>query len=63
MQRFKFLPVIGQLVTDMIENNLGMDIVEKFAFDRHVGHRDNSRSGYPEVLDLGQMCGIQDLYP
>jgi hypothetical protein len=59
----KFLPVIGRFVVDTIEDKLSQDLVDKFAIDRHVRHRDRSRSGYPVELDVDQLCVVEDLHP
>jgi len=60
---YKFLPVIGRLVADILENKLSKELVDKFAIDGHGEHVDRSRSGYPVELDVDQLCGIQDLHP
>ncbi|KAJ7691752.1 FAD dependent oxidoreductase [Mycena rosella] len=61
---FKFLPVMGRLVADAIEDRLSPDLVAKFAVDRISDHPDGSRAGGGRVareLDVSQMCKPEDL--
>ncbi|KAJ3575067.1 hypothetical protein NP233_g1353 [Leucocoprinus birnbaumii] len=58
---YKFLPVIGRLVADLIEGSLEPNLVEKFAVNRVHGRVDGSRSGAPTELDLNQLCSPRDL--
>lgn len=58
---YKFLPVIGRLVADLIEDNLEPQLVQKFAVNRVCAHVDGSRSGAPTELDLSQLCSPADL--
>ncbi|KAJ6495764.1 FAD dependent oxidoreductase [Mycena vitilis] len=59
---YKFLPVIGRLVADSVENKLSADIVAKFALDRTPNPSDELRHNrvVPE-LDLSQLCTPEDL--
>lgn len=58
---YKFLPVIGRLVADLVEGTLEPTLVKKFAADRVHGRVDSSRSGAPTELDLSQLCSPEDL--
>ncbi|KAJ7818206.1 FAD dependent oxidoreductase, partial [Mycena olivaceomarginata] len=59
---YKFLPVIGRLVADAIEDKLSPDLVAKFAVDRTPNQIDESRSNLaPVELDLSQLCTPKDL--
>ncbi|KXN85293.1 L-pipecolate oxidase [Leucoagaricus sp. SymC.cos] len=58
---YKFLPVIGRLVADLIEDNLEPALVEKFAMSRAHVRLDGSRSGAPMELDLSRLCLPADL--
>ncbi|KAJ7076830.1 FAD dependent oxidoreductase [Mycena belliarum] len=59
---YKFLPVIGRLVADAIENKLSADITAKLAVDRVPKQPDESRVGrVVQELDLSQLCTPEDL--
>ncbi|KIJ52363.1 hypothetical protein M422DRAFT_74013 [Sphaerobolus stellatus SS14] len=62
---YKFLPILGCLVVDRIENTLDPLLTRKFAFDRIFtgGHTsDLSRAlNAPTQLDLGELCTPEDL--
>ncbi|KAH6913947.1 FAD dependent oxidoreductase [Coprinopsis sp. MPI-PUGE-AT-0042] len=49
---YKFLPVIGRLVADLLEDKLNPPTVARFLFGRAVLHEDASRVGRPQELDL-----------
>ena len=51
-QCLQFLPVIGRLVSDLLEENLDADTVKRFLYGRPVLHKDTSRIGRPQELDL-----------
>ncbi|KAF4621342.1 hypothetical protein D9613_000843 [Agrocybe pediades] len=53
---YKFLPVIGRLVADLVEDKLEPEVVEKLAVNKKRTTADGSRSG--EVVQLH----LQDLY-
>ncbi|KAJ6497714.1 FAD dependent oxidoreductase [Mycena sanguinolenta] len=59
---YKFLPVIGRLVADAIEDKLSPELIAKFALDRtpnKFGER-RDQLGRQE-LDLSQLCSPEDL--
>ncbi|KAF8911466.1 FAD dependent oxidoreductase [Gymnopilus junonius] len=58
---YKFLPVIGRLVADLIEDKLDTQLVEKFSVDRQVLKVDLSRTGAPVKLDLNDLYQPEDL--
>lgn len=58
---YKFLPVIGRLVADLVDNKLDPKVASKFAIDRVYLRPDTSRSGPAIELDLDQLCTQQDL--
>ncbi|KAJ7502939.1 FAD dependent oxidoreductase [Mycena galericulata] len=59
---YKFLPVIGRLVADVIEEKLGAELVAKFALNRIPKAADESRPGeIARELDLTQLCTPEDL--
>ncbi|GJJ08115.1 hypothetical protein Clacol_002323 [Clathrus columnatus] len=57
---FKFLPILGRLVADRIENTLEPSLIEKFSFDRIVKSGNGSVTGTTE-LDLSELCVAGDL--
>ncbi|KAF8161269.1 FAD dependent oxidoreductase [Crassisporium funariophilum] len=59
---YKFLPVIGRLVADIVEEKLDDVLVKKFAIDRTTLTHDASRSGTAMKLDLDQLCSPEDLH-
>ncbi|KAF8967956.1 FAD dependent oxidoreductase [Flammula alnicola] len=60
---FKFLPVIGRLVADLVEDKLDPELVAKFAVGRKTSKVDSSRSGQVLTLDLNGLYGPADLHP
>lgn len=58
---WQFLPVIGRLVADLVDNKLDPKVASKFAIDRVYLRPDTSRSGPAIELDLDQLCTQQDL--
>ncbi|KAF8622651.1 hypothetical protein AX15_006762 [Amanita polypyramis BW_CC] len=58
---YKFLPVIGQLVADAVQDRLDSELVKKFAVDRTRGSTDRSRSGTVLELHLDELCTAKDL--
>ncbi|PPQ62942.1 hypothetical protein CVT24_006182 [Panaeolus cyanescens] len=58
---YKFLPVVGRLVVDLLEDQLAPPLTAKFAVDRPIMSRDTSRIGQPIELDPLQLCSPQDL--
>ncbi|KAF8633404.1 hypothetical protein AX17_004575 [Amanita inopinata Kibby_2008] len=58
---YKFLPVIGRLVADVIQETLNSVLVKKFALDRVHVHLDPSRSGAALELKLDELCIPEDL--
>ncbi|KAF8229018.1 FAD dependent oxidoreductase [Tricholoma matsutake] len=60
---YKFLPVIGRLVADAIQETLDPSIHDKFAPDRQYSSHDESRSGFRAELDLHELCEATDLLP
>jgi len=60
---YKFLPVIGRLVADLVEEKLDPVLCAKFAIQRKVLGPDPSRSGAVLKLDLDQLCTPADLDP
>ncbi|KAN0126262.1 FAD dependent oxidoreductase domain containing protein [Lactarius tabidus] len=61
---YKFLPVIGRIVTDAIEGTLDPAIAQKFAVDRRHTTLDLSRGTLkPTDLVAEQLCTPEDLLP
>jgi len=60
---YKFLPVIGRLVADAIQETLDPSIRDKFSLDREYTSRHESRSGHQAELDLDKLCVAADLLP
>jgi len=60
---YKFLPVIGRLVADLVEDRLDPELRAKFAVERKILGPDPSRSGTVLKLDLDQLCTPADLDP
>ncbi|KAF8806532.1 FAD dependent oxidoreductase [Phlegmacium glaucopus] len=60
---YKFLPVIGRLVADLVEEKLDPALRAKFAVERKALGPDPSRSGAVLKLDLDQLCTPVDLDP
>ena len=61
----QFLPVIGRLVADLVEEKLDPVLRAKFAVERKTFGSDPLRSGLDAVLklDLSQLCTPADLDP
>jgi len=59
---YKFLPVIGRLVADVVQGTLDPLLGKKFAINRGWNHVDLSRfrNGVDE-LDVEQLCSAEDL--
>ncbi|KIJ27450.1 hypothetical protein M422DRAFT_37755 [Sphaerobolus stellatus SS14] len=64
---YKFMPILGRLVVDRIENTLDPILTQKFAFDRIFTSSDLSDFSRalpaPTQLDLGELCTPEDLLP
>ncbi|GJJ08116.1 hypothetical protein Clacol_002324 [Clathrus columnatus] len=62
---FKFLPILGRLVADRIENTLEPSLMEKFSFNRIVkpgyGSDQNRAVTGTTELDLSELCVAEDL--
>ncbi|KIM40277.1 hypothetical protein M413DRAFT_175851 [Hebeloma cylindrosporum] len=58
---YKFLPVIGRLVADLVEEKLESELITKFAVERKPIMPDPSRTGQVKNLDLYQLCTPEDL--
>jgi len=57
----QFLPVIGAIVADLVEDRLEPSIVAKFSIDRIPTGPDPSRKGQPRELNLAELCSDADL--
>jgi sarcosine oxidase/L-pipecolate oxidase len=61
---FKFLPTLGKLVVDAIENKLDPKLAARFAVDRQVKPPNGERkSVVPQELNIDELCGPEDLIP
>ncbi|TDL23039.1 FAD dependent oxidoreductase [Rickenella mellea] len=61
---YKFLPVLGKLVVDRIENTMELELQKKFAINRPLGHIDLSREGRQvQTLNVDGLCTAEDLLP
>ncbi|PPQ88449.1 hypothetical protein CVT25_011575 [Psilocybe cyanescens] len=60
---YKFLPVIGRLVADLVEDKLDAELIAKFALERETTELDGSRSGVVTKLDMTTFYSIEDLQP
>ncbi|KAF5380555.1 hypothetical protein D9615_004704 [Tricholomella constricta] len=59
---YKFLPVIGRLVADVIQGTLNPSLAAKFAIERQYTANDDSRPGMSVTeLDVSQLCTPEDL--
>ena len=63
IEYYQFLPVIGRLVADLMEEKLDTELVTKFAVERKAAIPDPSRTGQAKRLDLNQLCAPEDLLP
>jgi len=63
---YKFFPVIGRLVADLIQGTLSADLISKFSIDRlsdvTATMLETRRDDIPE-LDENQLCEPEDLLP
>ena len=59
--QFKFLPVIGRLVADIVQDKLDPEVIKKFAVNRTYSSSDYSRSGTISELRLDDLCTAEDL--
>ncbi|TFK20780.1 FAD dependent oxidoreductase [Coprinopsis marcescibilis] len=57
---YKFLPVIGRVVADLLEDRLDPQTAAKFAIDRTIIYRDTSRTGSPQELNLQELLTAND---
>ncbi|KAF5322107.1 hypothetical protein D9619_001973 [Psilocybe cf. subviscida] len=60
---YKFLPVIGKLVADLVEDKMEPELAAKFAVNREVSKKDLSRAGDVLTLNLDELCVPEDLQP
>ncbi|KAG0702883.1 FAD dependent oxidoreductase [Suillus ampliporus] len=61
---FKFLPTIGKLVADAIEDKLDPKLAARFAVDRQVKPPNGERmSVVAQELNIDELCGPEDLIP
>ncbi|KAG1854156.1 FAD dependent oxidoreductase [Suillus subalutaceus] len=61
---FKFLPTLGKLVVDVIENKLDPKLAARFAVDRQVKPPNGERkSVVSQELNIDELCGPEDLIP
>ncbi|KAF9526632.1 FAD dependent oxidoreductase [Crepidotus variabilis] len=58
---YKFLPVIGRLVADLIEGKFGAELEAKFAIDRPIDKGIYFRAGQAQRLDVNELCTPEDL--
>jgi len=59
---YKFLPVIGKLVADVVQGTLDPSLRHKFAINREFSHVDLSRLRNQVVeLRMEQLCTAEDL--
>ena len=65
----QFLPVIGRLIADAVQDNLASPLANKFAVDRAYDSEYNWRPGSslglstPLELHLDELSTTEDLYP
>jgi len=63
---YKFLPVIGRIIADAIEDVLDPFLVKKFAVNRNCTQNITSRFADTyavKELDVGNLCSSEDLCP
>ncbi|OAX43656.1 FAD dependent oxidoreductase [Rhizopogon vinicolor AM-OR11-026] len=61
---FKFLPIIGKLVVDAMEDKLDPELAARFAVDREVKSHNGERiSVVVQELNIDELCGPEDLTP
>ncbi|KAF6760237.1 FAD dependent oxidoreductase [Ephemerocybe angulata] len=58
---YKFLPIIGRIAADLIQDKLPQDLVAKFAVNRPHSKADLSREGLTQELPIDQLCTKEDL--
>ncbi|KJA28926.1 hypothetical protein HYPSUDRAFT_33382 [Hypholoma sublateritium FD-334 SS-4] len=58
---YKFLPVIGGLIADLVEDKLSAQLTAKFSIERKITQVDTSRSGEVQALDLTELNTPEDL--
>lgn len=62
----QFLPVIGSLVADAVENKMEPSLVKKFAVGRDCTNQTLLRFGGPQAikeLNVADLCSAEDLMP
>ncbi|KIM81419.1 hypothetical protein PILCRDRAFT_8774 [Piloderma croceum F 1598] len=60
---YKFLPIIGCIVADAIEEKLDPSQAKRFAVDRDCTQLHSGRTSAPEELDVEGLCSLEDLLP
>jgi glycine/D-amino acid oxidase-like deaminating enzyme len=61
---YKFLPVVGRLVADLVQGILDPSLRKKFEMNRARSHVDSSRfRNEVGELDVEQLCSAEDLLP
>ncbi|KAJ7647653.1 FAD dependent oxidoreductase [Roridomyces roridus] len=59
---YKFLPILGRLIADIIEGKSTDEVSAKFAVDREIKHVDETRvDQMPRELVIGELCVAEDL--
>lgn len=59
---YKFLPVIGRLVADVVQGTMEPSVASKFGIERDYSTVDSSRAGMlVKELDISQLCTPEDL--
>jgi len=62
-QAYKFLPIIGRLVADSVQDKLASPLANKFAVDRAYDRVDDWRSGTtPLELRIDELSTTEDLF-
>lgn len=60
----QFLPIIGKLVADAMEDKLDPQLAARFAVDREVKPRNGERiSDIALELNIDELCGPEDMIP
>ena len=59
----QFLPIIGQIVADAIEETLEPSLMKKFAVDRTCTREQLGRTSAAVELDVRALCSLDDLLP
>ncbi|KAG2153294.1 FAD dependent oxidoreductase [Suillus clintonianus] len=61
---FKFLPILGKLVADVIEDKLDPKLAARFAVDREMKPPNGERTSVvSQELNINELCGPEDLIP